>query len=69
MDRTTLTIEGMHCEHCVTAVTKALTALEGVKVEEVALGSASVSYDPAQLSTDDLVTAIEDTGYSAWVEG
>jgi copper chaperone CopZ len=68
MERTTLTIEGMHCGHCVTAVSDALKAMSGVEVEQVAIGSAVVQYDAQRHTTDDLVTAIADIGYSAWVE-
>lgn len=37
-----VTIEGMGCAHCVTAVREALEALPGVQVEEVEIGSATV---------------------------
>ncbi len=42
----TLTIEGMHCEHCVNAATNALNEIDGV-VAKVTLksNSAEVSYD------------------------
>ena len=65
MKRTTLTIEGMSCGHCVLAVTKALEGLEGVKVENVSVGAASVEYDPSLASPDDIAGAIADAGYPA----
>ncbi|MEX1054525.1 MAG: cation transporter, partial [Rhodothermales bacterium] len=37
-----LTIEGMGCGHCVTAVQQALNGLEGVEAEKVEIGSAVV---------------------------
>ena len=63
MDRVKLTITGMSCGHCVSAVDKALKRMEGVEVEQVAIGSATVSYDPATTSTDRITKAIENAGY------
>ncbi len=57
-------IDGMGCAHCVTAVEDALDAVDGVAVEGVEIGSATVAYDPSAASHDDLVRAIEDAGYS-----
>jgi copper chaperone len=59
----TLTIEGMSCGHCVRAVENALSSVEGVEVEQVAIGSARVSYDPEQVSRDELIEAVEVEGY------
>lgn len=63
MPTITLSINGMSCGHCVGAVTKALTAVEGAEVEQVAVGSATVAYDPARTSPDQLAAAVEDAGY------
>ena len=41
-NRTTLSITGMTCGHCVMSVKRALGELEGVTVEQVAIGSATV---------------------------
>ena len=38
MERLTLTIEGMTCEHCVRAVRGRLEQTPGVKVDDVAVG-------------------------------
>ena len=65
MIRTTLTIEGMSCGHCVMSVKKALTGVEGVTVENVAVGSATVAYDPALASPEKIVDAISDAGCEA----
>lgn len=59
----TLNISGMTCDHCVGAVTRALQQLEGVQIRNVAIGSASVAYDPDRISPDRLSRAIEDAGY------
>lgn len=64
MERVTLTIDGMSCSHCVGAVTRALEQLEGVRVDEVKIGSASVSYDPTATSTARIAQAIEAEGYT-----
>jgi copper ion binding protein len=59
----TMNISGMTCEHCVGAVTRALQQLEGVRILHVAIGSASVAYDPSRTSPDRMTQAIEDAGY------
>ena len=38
-------IKGMSCQHCVMAVTKALSALEGVKNVQVDLKTGVATYD------------------------
>lgn len=64
MDRIKLKIDGMSCGHCVNAVDKALKSVDGVQVEQVAIGSATVSYDPAATSADKITRAVEDEGYA-----
>ena len=61
--RKTLTIEGMHCEHCVNAVTNALNEMDGV-VAKVTLksNSAEVSYD-REINEADLKNAVKKAGY------
>lgn len=61
--QTTITIEGMSCHHCVAAVREALSALPGVTVDAVTVGSARISYDPDITPLDAIRTAIEDAGY------
>ena len=65
MSRTTLKIDGMTCGHCVMTVKKTLQGLAGVDVEQVASGSATVSYDPAVASADAIAQAVTETGYTA----
>ena len=67
MERVELTIEGMSCEHCVRAVRGRLERTPGVKVDDVQVGSATIEYDPATTSIDDLEEAIADEGYTAFV--
>ena len=65
MNKLELEIDGMSCSHCVAAVSGALGELPGVTVELVRVGAAQVSYQPDQVSPDQIVLAVEDAGYSA----
>lgn len=62
-EQDTLEIDGMHCEHCVSAVRSALESLEALTVQEVDVGTAQVSYNPEALSRDQLAEAIDDAGF------
>jgi copper chaperone len=65
MSHTTLKIDGMSCEHCVKAVKTALEALDGVTVESVSVGAATVAYDPAVATPEKLAQAVNGAGYGA----
>ena len=65
MERIKLEVKGMSCAHCVDAVSAALSELEGVKVESVAIGSATLTFDPEKASIGALVDAVSDAGYEA----
>lgn len=54
----------MNCGHCVSQVTKALEGLEGVEVEQVKVGTATVSYDPGTASEAAIAQAVADQGYA-----
>ena len=69
MERLRLEIDGMTCDHCVRAVTTALRALPGVTVEEVAIGRATVDFDPARTTPGQVVEAVADEGYAAFTVG
>ena len=69
MERLRLEIDGMTCDHCVRAVTTALRALPGVQVEEVAIGRATVDFDPARTTPGQVVEAVADEGYAAFTVG
>ncbi|MGB0888684.1 MAG: heavy metal translocating P-type ATPase [Solirubrobacterales bacterium] len=57
-------IDGMTCASCANRVEKSLNALDGVDATvNFALKRATVNYDGAVTSTDDLVHAVEKTGY------
>ena len=64
MPETTMKIEGMSCQHCVMRVKKAVEALPGVSKADVAVGTASVTYDDAKVKEKDLEQAIEKAGYT-----
>ncbi len=64
MERLTLTIDGMTCGHCVSQVTKALNDVDGVNVEQVKVGAATVAFDPSATSEAEITRAIEDQGYA-----
>ncbi len=67
MTKTTLKVTGMTCQHCVHAVTQALEGVDGVRSARVDLdaGRADVEYDESRASTDALVGAVAEEGYSA----
>ena len=65
MQQLDLTIEGMHCGACVRRVTNALTAVPGVRIESVDVGSAKVEYDPATASADQIAAAVDKIGFKA----
>ncbi|MBX3316648.1 MAG: cation transporter [Phycisphaeraceae bacterium] len=61
---TTLAIDGMTCGHCVQAVTKALSAVPGVRVRSVAVGSAVIEAADGW-TTGKAVSALDEAGYPA----
>lgn len=63
MTEITLSIDGMHCHHCVMGIRKLLKNLDGVADADVAVGSAKVSYDDSKVSADAMRKIIEQAGY------
>lgn len=65
MKKTVLKVDGMSCEHCIKAITKAVGALPGVSGVSVDLAgkTVAVEYDPAQSPLDKIKFEIEDQGY------
>ena len=63
-------VEGMTCASCVNRITRFLTKVEGVEEANVNLASesATVRYDPNQVTVADLVGAVDAAGYVARVE-
>ncbi len=60
-------VGGMTCAACQAHVDRAVSKLDGVENVAVNLlaGSMMVDYDPAQVSPDDICTAVDSAGYSA----
>lgn len=63
MESMHLEIDGMSCGHCVGAVKTALAELPGVRVQDVRVGSADVSYDPSTSSPEQIAEAVREAGY------
>ncbi len=65
VEKTTLNVEGMSCQHCVKTITKAVGALPGVQDVSVDLSAktVAVSYDPAKIPLDRIKAEIVDQGY------
>jgi copper chaperone CopZ len=63
MEQITLAISGMSCGGCVTNVRTALGAIAGTRVDAVAVGSATVSYDATRTTPAAIAQAVRDAGY------
>ena len=63
----TLAIEGMTCASCAMRIEKGLKKVPGVSDAAVNLATerATVSFDPAQATIDDLLKKVDATGYTA----
>ncbi len=60
----TIKVEGMTCDHCVMAVTRALEGIDGVKNVKVNLKKGQATFDetaPVDMKT--IKEKIEDAGY------
>jgi mercuric ion transport protein len=67
LQRVVIPVEGMTCVTCEIAVHSALKQVTGVAFAHVrvATKNATVDYDPAKTNTDQIVAAINSTGYRA----
>ncbi|HXH97549.1 MAG TPA: heavy metal-associated domain-containing protein, partial [Gaiellaceae bacterium] len=64
--RVELALEGMTCASCAVRIEKRLNKLDGVAATvNFATEQAAVSFDPAQVSVDELLAAVEAAGYHA----
>ena len=63
-DAAFLGVSGMGCPRCATRVRNGLVMQKGVIYVDVYLenGVAAVAYDPAEVTTDDLITAVAHSG-------
>jgi copper chaperone CopZ len=71
MKTTRLKIDGMTCDHCVSAVEKALRNRPGVRNATVHLdaGAAEIEYEDGAVSPEQLAATVADEGYPAEVAG
>lgn len=67
METTKITVSGMTCGHCVTAVTEELQAIDGVQdvqIDLVAGGDSPVTItSDSALSHAEIVAAVDEAGY------
>ena len=65
MEKKTIKVEGMDCEHCVKAVNDAIAAITGVEeiVVNLDAGTASFSHDPVKAPLEAITAAIIEEGY------
>lgn len=60
----TLKISGMSCEHCVKAVTRALTDVDGIENVSVSLEKGEAVFDEVgPVDYDEVRRKVEDAGY------
>ena len=66
IERVALELEGMTCASCATRIERRLNDLDGVEATvNYATDQAAVAFDPAVLTVDDLLAAVEGAGYHA----
>ncbi len=69
LERSDLTVKGMHCASCTTRVENALKRVPGVQEATVNLLAerAAVQFDPRQAQPEDLIAALDIAGYDGQV--
>ena len=65
METLRLSIQGMSCGGCVGKVSAALKSVPGTTVDEVAVGSARVQFDPKKTTDGVLIAAVNKLGFQA----
>jgi copper chaperone len=60
-----LSVSGMSCGHCETAVSKALKSVEGVSDVQVNLSAGTASIEGNNVSLENLIAVVIDEGYGA----
>jgi copper chaperone len=65
MEKLTLQVDGMSCEHCKNAVTKAVSALPGVSSVDVDLKAKTVTvqHDPSLATLEKIKAEIQELDY------
>ena len=69
MPQLTMAISGMSCGGCVSRVKQALAAVPGARVDVLAVGSATVTYDEGVTTPDAIAEAVRSAGYQPVVAG
>lgn len=69
LNRVVIQVEGLTCVTCEIVVRHGLRRIDGVKAIQVstATRTATVDYDPSKTNPEQLVAAINATGYRAWL--
>ncbi len=67
MEKVEFKVEGLHCDGCVTSVTRMLNSVPGVESVDVSLadGKANVGFDPERAGLADFKRAVERAGFKA----
>lgn len=63
MQKITLNVEGMSCNHCVKSVEGAISGLGATGKVDLAAKQVDVAFDEAKVTVDQIKEAIEDQGY------
>ena len=64
----TIKVKGMSCQHCVQAVTQALSGIEGVENVKVSLSKGEASFEEAKpVNMQEVKKAVQEAGYTAEV--
>ena len=71
MEKIILNISGMHCASCAHTIEGALRKTKGVSQAAInfALEKAYIEFEPRELSLNDLIAAVEKSGYKAFIPG
>lgn len=64
MQTISIGVAGMSCGGCVARLSAALKQVPGVRLDAVAVGSATVSYEPSTTSPAAIAAAVQAAGYS-----
>src|SRR5436305_9457848 len=65
-EQTMLALEGMTCAACASRIERALNKLDGVEATvNFATETAAVNFDPRRVAQEQLIGAVEKTGYAA----
>jgi copper chaperone len=64
MSRTTYHVTGMTCSHCADAVTREVSAVDGVRGVEVSVESGTVLVTGEDVREEDVRAAVDEAGYA-----